>query len=442
MKKVLFCFFLAASALLAVGNDFDIWLSDAVVTGKTVELNSEFMQAAGAGKQNLRKSFKHSFRAAFANTIDKIEPQKRRSTAAAFLSIVRASKYEVLMDNSNVAVYTLPVTATINFVNISNGELLYSQAYTHIATIETTKDDANIKTKIIKAYLETTDELITELANAAKTKFVPKRLSVKAIGIEHGMIILDKGLSGGIAEGDSLDGDGGALIKVKYSAQNYAVAKEELGKAKVGSVFTKTYSQSLEDIKKPKVTLLDIKYDDKKLTVSENMLYQFFAEKLAQKGSFALLPINKNFYTAINALQGSANLGIRFTKRAVPEYFMRLYIDGPYFYDAPTNVNYAKQRVYQTTICGEILDGSARVVGSDCKTEKILDEIKFGKAFSKEARFEVLAKNAAISLANEFASKVSFEPISYKVTGINNEAIELLDEKNLLSLGSTVTIFK
>jgi hypothetical protein len=198
----------------------------------------------------------------------------------------------------------------------------------------------------------------------------------------------------------------------------------------------------LEDIKKPKVTLLDIKYDDKKLAVSENMLYQFFAEKLVQKGSFTLLPINKNFYTAINALQDSANLGIRFAKRAVPEYFMRLYIDSPYFYDTPTNVDYAKQKVYQMTICGEILDGSARVVGSDCKTEKILDEIKFGKAFSKEARFEVLAKNATISLAEEFASKISFEPIAYKVTGIGGEAIELLDEKHLLGLGSTITIFR
>jgi hypothetical protein len=39
MKKVLFCFFLTASALLANGggNDFDIWLSDAVVTGETVK---------------------------------------------------------------------------------------------------------------------------------------------------------------------------------------------------------------------------------------------------------------------------------------------------------------------------------------------------------------------------------------------------------------------
>jgi hypothetical protein len=162
MKKVLFCFFLTASALLANGNgnDFDIWLSDAVVTGETVKKNSEFMEAAGDGKQNLRNSFKNSFRAAFANAVDKIDPQKRRSTAAAFLSIVRASKYEVSMDNSNVAVYTLPVTATINFVNISTGELLYSQTYTHIASIETTKDDENIKTKIVKEYSKTTDELI------------------------------------------------------------------------------------------------------------------------------------------------------------------------------------------------------------------------------------------------------------------------------------------
>ncbi len=443
MKKLLFFALITFGCIAyAADNDFEIWLSDAVVTGESVELNKEFMQAAGDKKEKLRESFKRSFKASFSNAVDKIDPKKRRSTAAAFLSIVRASKYDVNMEGSNVVLYTLPVTATINFVNISTGELLYSQTYTHIGSIEVAKNEANIESKIIKNYYVTTKELIDELAKTASKKFVPKKLQTKIIGIEHGVIVLDQGSSNGVVEGDSLDGDNGEIINVIYASQDYAIAKEELGKAKIGSTYTKTYSQSLEDIKKPKITLLDIQYNDKILPVPEEMMYQFFADKLSQKGSFTLLSINKNFYTAINALQNSANLGIRFGKRNTPDYFMRLYINGPYFYDIPTNVDYAKQRIYQATVCGEIVDSSARVLGSECQNEKIEDEIKFGKAYSKEARFQVLSKNAIGTLAEKLSAKISFEPISYKVISVKDDKIEIEDDKHLLSEGANITVFK
>lgn len=433
---------LLAISLYGAEEPFEIWLSSSVVTGEKVDKNSEFVEAAGEGKSRLRGGFLSSFKKAFPDSVETIDRKKQKRTSAAFLTISRASMYEVKANDSNIVLYSLPVTATINFMNILTGELLYSQVFTHIGNVQTTVDDPKLHEKIVQEYQETYQGLIDELAKNASQSFVPKKLEAKIVGKKFGLLILDKGLADGITDGDSLDGEAGSMLKIKYSSMKYSVAKEEFGSASVGSGVTKTYNQSLANLKKPKVTLLDVRYDHEKLAVPPNMFYQFFVDKLAQKGSFTLVPVNASFWKAINALQESANLGMRFSKRNTPEYFMRLWIDGPYTYDLPTNVSYSLNRNYQMTICGEIVDTSSRVLAASCKNEKIEDKISFGKAYSKEAQYEVLAKNGAISLAEEFAQMVSFEPISYQVTATDKDVFEIMDEKNILSIGSSVTIYR
>ncbi len=440
LKLLSLCLFVLV--LHGADEPLSIWLSSSVVVGQKAQENSDFNKSTGEGNIHLREAFLNSFKNAFPNAVETIDTKQKKRTAAVFLTISRASIYEVKATDSNVVLYSLPVTATINFMNILTGELLYSQVYTHIGNIELTVDDPKKHDKIAQEYQETYKGLIDELATSASKSFIPKKLQVKIVGKEFGLIILDKGLADGIGEGDGLDGEAGSMFKVKYSSIKYSVAKEEFGNASIGSNVTKTYNQSLADIKKPKVTLLDINYDHDKLTVPPNMFYQFFVDKLAQKGSFTLVPINKSFWKAINALQGSANLGMRFSKRSTPEYFMRLWVDGPYMYDLPTNVSYSVKRNYHMTICGEIVNTSSRVVAASCKYEKIEDSVSFGKAYSKEAQYEVLAKNAALSLAEEFAQTVSFEPISYQVAFVDKDSIEILDEKNLLNIGSILSIYR
>lgn len=443
MKRLIWIFFcIVAIALEGAESPYLVWLSNSVVTSEKVNTNKPFMSAAGTNKEKLRNVFLTSFKKAFPDAVDVIDKRKYKRTSAVFLNISRASLYEVKADDSEIVLYSLPVTATITFMNLVNGEVLYSEVYTHIGNVQTTLNDPKTHDKLVKEYEETYRGLIDELAQKAAKSFVPKRLEAKVIGRSYGLLVLDKGLSEGVGEGDALDGEGGLMLKVRYAAQHYSIAREELGNAIIGSSVSKMYNQSLSDLKKPKVTLLDIQYDREKLSIPPNMFYQFFVDKLAQKGGFSLLSINQSAYKAINSLQESANLGIRFPKRESPEYFMRLWVDGPYAYDLPTNVSYSKNRKYHLSICGDIVDTSARVLASGCKEEKIEDTISFGKGFSKEAQYEVLAKNGALSLAEEFAKKVSFEPISYEIADVEGAQIEIADEKNVLSLGNTLTIYR
>lgn len=443
MKRLVWiCICIAAIALKGADSPYSVWLSSSVVTSEKVKMNKPFMGAAGTHNEKLRNAFLASFKKAFPDAVDVIDKRKYKRTSAVFLNISRASLYEVKADDSEIILYSLPVTATITFMNLVNGEVLYSEVYTHIGNVQTTLNDPNTFDKLVKEYEETYRGLIDELAHKASKSFVPKKLEAKTIGRAYGLLVLDKGLSDGIGEGDALDGEGGLMLKVKYAAQHYSIAREELGSASIGSIVSKTYNQSLSDLKKPKVTLLDIEYDREKLSIPPNMFYQFFVDKLAQKGAFSLVSINQSGWKAINALQESANLGIRFPKRVAPEYFMRLWVDGPYSYDLPTGVSYTKKRQYHMSICGDIVDTSARILASGCKEENIDDTISFGKGFGREAQYEVLAKNGALSLAEEFAKKISFEPISYEINDVEGDQIQIMDEKNVLSIGNTLTIYR
>jgi hypothetical protein len=429
-------------SLYGAEEPFSIWLSSSVIMENSINQQAEFIEAAGESNTLLREAYIRSFKNSFPKAVEAIDPKQQTRTYAVFLSISRVSKYEVNASDSKIVLYSLPVTAAINFMNVLTGELLYTQAYTYIGNFQTMSDDPQLHEKLVKAYQDTYQKLIEDLAHKASVSFIPKKLQTKAIGKKFGLLILDKGLADGISEGDGLDGPSGSLLKVKYASMKYSVAKEEFGTISIGSEVTKTYNQALADFKKPKVTLLDVEYDHEKLKLPSNMFYQFFVDKLSQQSSFTLVPINKSFWKAINSLQGSANLGIRFSKRSTPEYFMRLWIDGPYTYDLPTNVSYLTNRHYQMTICGEIVDTSARVVASACKNEKIEDNISFGNGYSKEAQYEVIAKNGALSLAEEFAHSVAFEPITYKIDTVHNGLIEISDEKNILNIGSTVTVYR
>lgn len=443
IKRFIIISSLTATLLSGSDSPFVIWLSSSIVTSDRIKSNEEFVAAAGENNTKIRDTFLSSFKKAFPSASETFDRKKQKQTSAAFLNISRASKYSVQATGSNMVLYSLPVTASITFMNLQTGEVLYSEVFTHIGNLETTIEDSTVKDKITREYEETYKDLIEDLAQKASKSFTPKKVEAKIIGSKFGLYILDKGLSNGIGEGDSLDGEKGSMFKVKYSSQSYSIAKLEFGdNVAEGSLVSKTYNQSLSDLKKPKVSLLEIDYDKEKLQITPNMFYQFFVDKLAQKGSFSLMSINKNSFKALNALQDSANLGIRFPKRKSPDYFMRLWANGPYSYDLPTNVDYAVKRNYSMTLCGQIQDSTARVLASSCKVEHIEDKVSFGKSYSKEAQFEVLAKNAALSLAEEFAQTISFQPISYKVESVEGEFIKINDEQNLLTAGTSLTIYR
>jgi hypothetical protein len=427
-------------------DDLAVWAPKMVVIDEnTIKNNPIFKESQGEYNKNILGSFNTAFKKYFPDAKTELDKKNVKNTIAAYLKISRASVYDERTTGSSVTTYTLPLTASINFFNMANGDILYSHSFTDIQQGDLAADGEEKTKKLAAWYIKSYGTLFEKLAKEAGEKFKPHRLSTKVIGVHDGLLILGKGLDDGIGKGDALVKNDGGSAEVLFSTNGYAIAQNEFldYPLKTGDTLIKTYSGSLDGIKKPKVTLLDIQINQSiKELPPEAMLYEVFSDKIAGAGNFSLVSIGKDFYAAKRDITAKAGERVLEGKRSVPEYFLRLSYDGPHNYDLPTNVSYAKQTVYSTQACGELVDLSGRVFHSGCALEEIRDDIVHGKGFTKAARYEVAMKNATLKLAESFATGISFEKIEYKVTKANSAEIEFVDEKNLLASGATVTVYK
>lgn len=436
---------LLASAVSAVaGDSFAIWAPKMVITEDSIEKNQAFHYSKGANSQNILEAFNTAIRKYYPDIKTELDKKNVKNSFAVYLKVSRASIYEEQLPNSSVKSYTLPVTASINFINMANGDIIYSHSYTNIVQGNlAASGDEKIK-KLAEWYTSGYSSLFEHLAKEASQKFKPHKLSTKVIGKYDGLLILDKGLDGGIAKGDTLDRENGS-VEVLYSANGYSIGQDEFPKypSQDGDILVKTYNGSLDGVKKPRVTLLDISTDKQIGDLPpEQMLYDVFSDKIAQQGSFTVASIGKDFYAAKRDIISKSGVRVLEGKRLVPDYYIRLSYDGPFYYSAPTNLDYAEQRHYYAGACGELVDISGRVFHSDCAFDNISDEIVHGKGLSKSSRYETAMKNATLSLAESFSKGVSFDKVSYKITNLKASKIEFEDEKNLLAPGASITIYK
>ncbi len=441
--------YIALASLLfssaAFGNDsFSIWVPKMLIAEESTEKNPIFVASKGANSQNILNTFNAALKKYYPDAKNEIDKKNIKNTFAAYLKISRASVYEEQKSGSSIKSYTLPVTASLNFLNMANGDILYSHSYTDITQGDLSAIGAEKTKKLADWYTASYQRLFEHLAKEASQNFKPQKLSAKVIGLEGGLLILDKGLDGGIAKGDTLARENGS-VEVLYSTNGYSIGQDEFPQylTKEGDTLIKTYNGTLDGIKKPRVTLLDIDIDKKiQETPPEQMLYEIFSDKIAQSGAFALVSIGKDFYAAKRDIISKSGVRVLEGKRSVPDYFLRLYFDGPFGYTAPTNVDYTKQKTYYVGACGELVDASGRVFHSDCAFEEIVDVVAHGKGQSKSARFETVMKNATLKLAESFSKGVSFDKVAYKIKSVNGLKIEFEDDKNLLAPGATITIYK
>jgi hypothetical protein len=425
--------------LAALDNNFSIWTPKIVVVEQSAE-SADFNETRGEFDKNIFDPYLKSMKKYYPASSEIFDRQKIDQTFAAYLQVNRVAKYQVQMVGSQVKSYFLPVTASINFVNMSNGDILFSDTFTEIAQIDLAASDPMTKTKLISLYQQTYATLFERLAKDASEKFQPKQIDCKVIGKYKGISILDKGLSGGIAKGDSLNRVGGEGL-VLYSTQEYSIVKDDFSEPSINDIYSKQYNGSLN--KKPKITLLDITMDKNRTDQpASEMLYQVFSDTLASKANFSLVSTSRSYYEAKRAIEAKAGVKVLEGKRQIPEYFMRLFFDGPTMYEFPTNVDYAHYNVFNVRACGEIIDLSGRVLYSSCKSEDINDQIVLGKGFSIPARNEIAMKNATIALAEEFSSSIKFDQISYDIKSVDNDSIKVNDDKNLLAEGSVITVYK
>ena len=426
---------LSMPAAAQADNTLDIYPLPAVFSAQKDEAAvQEFLQN---NRETLAEQFTQQVTKNFPHTVDGFSDRTKYKTFVSYISIPRMAQNK--FQRGKVTELFLPLTLSIQLVNAATGEMLYSYPLTSIGKYQTTSGNENspqTQQAVQALYLQSYQTLVQQIVAKAAQEFHPFSIQAVVNDTYKGLYILDQGASAGIAKGDLLTDDTGNQLNVLYAGLNYSVAEKVLGKIQKNVPFTKFATASISQLKKPKIAFIN--------DVPDAKWYNIFSSAIGNGADFSLIVVDKTFYdmqeslVALNKEFKSENMN----RRSVPDYFLRLHVGRPVYTRYATNTDYGFLDKYNQTACGDIFDKTGNVIFATCVQESISDKTISDIKFTDDSRFEVLTKNVLVKLAEKFTSQLKFKQGSLPITQSKEGLIYVTDSHGILSLGSTVTVFR
>jgi len=442
MKKLIALFALFTLCLnqaIAQENDIVVYPVPAVFISKEVQDNNKlFSDVYQQNRADFIKQYIDIFSSNYQNTTNELSEKNKYKTFAAYINIPRVS--ENPYRRGGVLDIYLPMTMSINFVNMATSEVLFSYPLTEYSGFSTSLENAQninyINGQISKTYIDNYKQLLNDIVVKSSENFKPFVIEAKVKDSYRSLYVLDKGTTTGIAKGDLLVDGNDNQLSVIYSTLDYSVAKTLIGKPAINSVFNKFANSTITQLKKPKVLFIN--------DLGSEKYYNIFSTELGSNADFSLMTVDATFNKMINDL---ASLNMTFSSenaqnREVPDYFLKLYLTEPVYTRFPSNKDFYNTDKYSMLACGVIFDKSGRVVFSKCVDDEITDSVVSDIKFSQDERFEVLTKNTLNKLALAFQNEVKFKNLELNIAKTDGEYIFIKDKGGILNIGNTVSIFK
>ncbi|HJV64844.1 MAG TPA: hypothetical protein VJ550_03830 [Geomonas sp.] len=414
-----------SASLAAKAPALAAWLQEVSVPG----LSAEFVAA-----------FKKEFGGI---AVDNIDGKSRHRTLVASLQLVRASQYVVPKPISHCKEYQLPLTLSLVFTNLNTGEVLYSFTETSYAPVEVSDDetgptsDAQLKSATAANYRS----LLGSLLHKARLGYNPAEIQAAVAKRWEGLLILNKGSKSGIASNDELVDAAGNILQVCYVAEDYAVATPLLANTiEKGQIFSKFADQSVSNtVKKPKVLSMHHGWGDEQLEA----MARYFDSELSKESAFTLLPVNESLAAVLAAVARDSNAGQFGTtnQRVLPNYLIKFSYAAPRVYHIGQSGKFGFD-VYEQYVLGELLDKQGRIIYSAVSGDKLQDKNVEGMVLGRDARLEILLKNAVVELAEKFSKSIRFSHATLAVSGIQSGSVTFKDPAKQLQPGSQVLIFR
>ena len=195
MKKILLlAIAVINTAIASYASELNVYPIPAVFTSKNVN-NSVFQKTLNTHRKELVNDFLVTFDKYFPNTNKEISDKTKYKTFASYVHVPRASIYPVKKSENLLDIY-LPLTMSINFVNMATGETLYTYPVTNYFKYETTinSDIANRKEKILNLNKQNYEQTLEEVIKQASIDFKPFDITAKITDTYRQLYILNKGL--------------------------------------------------------------------------------------------------------------------------------------------------------------------------------------------------------------------------------------------------------
>lgn len=394
--------------------------------------------------EKLSDGFLNEFNGAFGDVAtNKISETTRSKVLLASLHLIRASEYLVPKNISQSTEYHLPLTLSIQFTNPATGEVIYSFTRTSYAPVEIHDSEKNtVQSDLLlnNATSANYKSLLSLLIKEAKQGYNPMQVEASVAKIWKQMAILDKGSKFGIGKDDSLEDTQGNVLNVMYVAENYAVASVIGTSPELGTKFSKFSNQDTSKaVKKPRVLTMLKGWEDPTLVAISG----YFDSELSKESAFTLLPVNESFATLLNSVAETTNAEkYEITnQRSVPDYLLKFSYSPPRVYDVVQKGKFG-YKIYEQYILGELIDKQGRIIYSSIGSNRIEDKDVEGIVFSKDARLEILLKNATVQLAEQFSKSIKFSSSTLPVTSTTDNMIEIKDVTHLLRPSQNVLLYK
>ena len=437
MKKyIILAMAVLFTAIASQAEELNVYPVPAVFNGKQVD-NAPFGKVLNNHRQEFINLYLKDFDKYFPNVNKEITDKNKYKTFAAYINVPRASIYDVKKTEQLLDIY-LPLTMSINFVNMASGETLYSYPMTNYFKYETTvgNDSQKIKENIYKYNKLNYEQTMDEIVKHASIDFKPFDITAQISDTYRSLYILDKGQETGIVKGDLLSDEHMNQISVIYSDLGYSVAKKVLGTPSANSDFSKFANSSITQLKKPKILLVN--------DFGNEMLYSVFSSALGSGAEFSLLNTDKTYFDMQTAL---VSLNDKFKTRnlynkAMPDYFLKLTFTRPFYAQYKSKKEYFNVDRYGMIACGTIFDKTGRVVYSTCTDNEIKNEVVGDIRFKNTANFEILQKNNITQLAENMQKDIQFKDIKFKINKTDNQYITVADPNGFLKSGNILTVYK
>ena len=424
------------SAIAANAIEFNVYPVPAVFTSKNIN-NTVFQEILSNHREDLIHDYLNQFDKYFPNVNKELSDKTKYKTFAAYIHIPRVSQYTVQKSDNLLDIY-LPLTMSINFVNMATGETLYSNPVTNYFKYETTVDSdvEHRNEKITSLYKQNYEQTLEEVIKKSAADFKPFDITAQITDTYRQLYILNKGLESGIAKGDLLTDENMNQISIIYSDLNYSVAEKILGKPSFDGNFTKFVNSSITQLKKPKILFIN-DFDNEKL-------YNLFSTALGNSAEFSLITTDKTYYDMQSALV-SLNMNFKnnnLYNRTTPDYFLKLYFTNPAYAQYNSGRDYLNIDKYSMLACAVIFDKSARVVYSNCADDEIINKVISNIRFNNEANMEILTKNLFNKLASSMQKDIQFNDVKFRIKKSDNQYLTLEDPNGYLKSGNILTVFK
>lgn len=383
---------------------------------------------------------------------DGISNKTKNQTWVVSVDVIRAARYTV--NKGSTAEVFLPLTLSLKFTNILTGEVLFSTSQTQIQPVSlltANLEQDESKELIRQKYRELLLDNLQALIDKAGQHFQPTQISTRLQKIWKGYLILDKGLDAGIGANDELAHSSGASIRVIHAEADYAVAVPIVGEGLARDmVFEKIATSTRNAVHKPKALLADIKAP---AGVSSSFINLLFSDTLGES-AFTLVPINPRFVQLSQSISQETDLsqdhiaGLDTAKtagggfRPLPDLFLRLSIAEPLVYGSKTSTGEIEHRIVESTVYGDILDGTGRVLFAGRARDRIEEDIANNMGFDVNDRVGIATKNALLDLARQFSEKVRFNRFSLKVSDVQDDVLQIADAGGQLQVGAAIKVFR